>query len=436
MKSTGRFVMRALLASIWIAMLQGSASAAAPAKAAKTIFIDDSRDGVQCPGALDEANLYLESPFPVQSGQTITFCSGEYYGTLFIDGLTNVKVTGKADPILGMPRIIPAKDPGSLGTVFPDLISITDSSNITVSGLILDGGFKGQTDTNWNTAVHTMSGIHVTNSSVTVSNNIISRIRPSSTAPEGTSILADGDPASLKKLKILHNIISDFNWTAIKIDGAFYQPAITRNMLLFTRTPSSSGSTGISLTGMTSGTVSANALSTIQTYLSGSGSLGIDLGKTQNMKVSANKIDGISTGIGVGNTNGVMAHNTISGNTIVGADIGIEAGTVSGVLVHNTISRNTILNTRLGIQLLTLSPIEPSISNTVISGNKIMNYVQAETANGIFVSNFAATGVKGFASTLIFGNTILGYGANTIVLHNLNEGGVKIGRNKTGYSVP
>lgn len=125
------------------------------------------------------------NPFPVKDGQTITFCSGEYSGTLGIDGAHNVTITGVVDPMLGPPRIIPASLAGSLGSVLPDIVSVKNSNNVTISNLSLDGAPKGSTTADWNPALTDVNGIHVVNSSVTITDNAISRIHPQTPKTQG-----------------------------------------------------------------------------------------------------------------------------------------------------------------------------------------------------------------------------------------------------------
>ncbi len=79
-------MMKKTLITAILGLLVWSAIPAGPARATSTIFIDDSRDGVQCPGARDLVDLSTLNPFPIANGQTLTLCSGEYTGTLFIEG--------------------------------------------------------------------------------------------------------------------------------------------------------------------------------------------------------------------------------------------------------------------------------------------------------------------------------------------------------------
>jgi len=118
----------------------------------------------------------------------------------------NVTITGKVD--LGPPRIIPASLAGSLGSVLPDIVSVKNSTNVTISNLSLDGAPKGSTTANWNPALTDVNGIHVVNSSVTITDNAISRIHPQTPKTQGgTGILVEGTASGVQTINITDNTI-------------------------------------------------------------------------------------------------------------------------------------------------------------------------------------------------------------------------------------
>jgi hypothetical protein len=401
-----RYLERTVRCSILVLGLLAWEGTPVLARPASTIFIDDSRDGVQCPGAQDVVDLFTLSPFPIADGQTLVFCSGEYNGTLFIAGVRNVTITGKVDPVLGPPRIIPKRAPGTLGTVFPDLISVQDSSNVTISDLSLDGAPRGSTTTNWNPAVTVMNGIHVVNSSVTISDDAISRIHPQTPNTEGgTGILVDGSGQGAQQITIADNTIYDFNESGITVDGvtARYQPTVTGNVIwtAFDGTTT----TGVDLSNVATGTVSGNSIASTWNYVALPNcticGTGVELGQTQHVKVSNNDISYVSEGILVGsNGSSDVVDNAISGNTILGVQRGIELFTGGPIRVtDNAISSNRLTKfdqqtSGVGINVFSFDHRE-SISNNTISGNTVLGYGSPDVAVKSFDIDAAHFKIKG-----------------------------------------
>lgn len=383
----------------------GPAQAATAGAAASTIFVDDPRDGIQCPGALSLLDLTTQRPFPIVSGQTLTFCSGTYSGPLLIQGVDKVRITGKVDPILGAPRIVPLP-----GSTFPDLITIQDSTNVTVSGLILDGSIAGSATTAWGQL--NPNGIHIFNSSATVSGNLITRIRTNNAADNsGVGIAAVGNLTAPLKLTITGNIIFDFDKSGIAISdqSGNYELTIKGNRIEDLST--TSNPVGIALDHVTKGTIATNTLVGSFDYRNGMcvSCIGINLSQTQNIKVTGNKIQGQSLGIFADSANLALTNNTISGNLIVGSQLGIRvAGFGDGVA--------------------------NGISGNKITGNTLVNYAQSPGAQAI-ENDAPNTSVQGrFGNNVITGNTMLGYGPMSQALAFINAPlvGFKVSGNKVG----
>jgi len=155
------------------------------ASAPPPIFIDDSRDGVQCPGARDIVDLFTMNPFPVKDGQTITFCSGEYNGTLGIDGAHNVTITGVVDPTLGPGAHHPGAVAGEPRQRPPGHCEHQELDQRDDQQPQLGRRAQGSITANWTPASTDMNGIHVVNSSVTITDNAIWRIHPQRPKPKG-----------------------------------------------------------------------------------------------------------------------------------------------------------------------------------------------------------------------------------------------------------
>ena len=372
------------------ALLVLQSGMAALASTPPTIFIDDSRDGVQCPGALDVVDLFTMNPFPVQDGQTITFCSGEYNGTLGIDGAHNVTITGMVDPMLGPPRIIPARLAGSLGSVLPDIVSVKNSTNVTIRNLSLDGAPKGSTTANWNPALTDVNGIHVVNSSVTITDNAISRIHPQTPKTQGgTGILVEGTASAVQAINITDNTIYDFNGAGVVVKGfaARFHPIITGNFIwsVFDGTMMA----GVQLTDVSTGTVSGNSIAATFNYVDLPNCLlcgiGVELEQTQHVKVTNNDISYVFEGILVGTIGSRdVIDNTVTGNTILGAQQGIELFTGGAIQVaDNQINNNKVIKydqqPSQGISMFSFDPAE-TIRNNTISGNTVLGYGPPDAA--------------------------------------------------------
>lgn len=405
--------MKKTLITAILGLLVWSAIPAGPARATSTIFIDDSRDGVQCPGARDLVDLSTLNPFPIENGQTLTFCSGEYTGTLFIEGVRNVTITGKADPTLGPPRIIPIRSPNSLGTVLPDLISVKNSTNVTISNLSLDGAPKGSTTTNWNPAVVDANGIHVVNSSVSISDNTISRIRPQTPNMQGGSaIRVDGAAQGAQQITITNNTLFDFNESGIRVEStqARYQPTITGNVIWNAFNATSTA--GVHLDFVATGTVSGNTISATWNYVDFPNcalcGIGIELGETQHVKVSSNDISNVEEGILVG--------------TIGSRDV-----------IDNTINGNTLIGVQTGIELFTGGPV--TVADNDISGNKVIKYDQRTAGTGVRIFSFDPE--ESIRNNTVSGNTVLGFGSDEgVTTFDTNPAHFKVKGNKVGFATP
>lgn len=405
MKLIRRLIMGGALAVVWALSLGGGTAAAMPSPAAG-IMIDDPSDGIQCPGASTITDL---STLGVLSGQTITLCSGEYTGPLSIHNVSGVKLVGKADKTLGRPRIIPTANASGA------LISVTDSTNVSISGLTLDGAQRGFTVVRWSATASTITGIHVVRSSVTISKNYIVHMRRPTpdTTMVGEGILADDATPSKLSVTIIGNTVFDFQATGIHIDSssAHYVPVVTKN-LVDTITTDGNARMGIYVQATVGGSVTGNTITGNYSYRSiASCCVALEASEVQKLKIATNKISGMQIGIYL-----PVSHLVQD-------------------LTDTTVSGNTITDTQTGILLqafFSSSPVE--MARVKVTGNKITNHYLIGLGTGVQVQMVSAPTLTG---NVITGNTLLGYPAGGEILSDdTNPADVLIGKNKVGDPIP
>lgn len=379
----------------------GPAAAAGPA-----ITLDDSRDGTQCPGALDVTDLSTLAP--LASGQTLTLCSGEYTGQLTITSVSAVKVMGKADPAHGRPRIVPKPDMQGA------LIAVNNSAGVSISGITFDGASSADPATIlWHDGASDISAIHIFNASVTITGNVIQRMRPPTALKAGNGILAEGATTAPRTITIASNSIFDFRLAGIDIEGdGDYTPTITKN-LIAAQNVQGSDITAIQLVNIQRGSVSGNTIRGSWNYASNAGSSAAIIAReSSNLKISTNQI------------------------SLIGEGIHLSAGTMSG----NTISGNTLTDVQHGITLLTggfALVAMPGSSNNKVTGNKLTNHAGTTSVLGMGTT-FAGIDVKLDAplgaGNAVTGNSVLGFFDNAIFVNDTAH--IAASGNKTGLAMP
>ena len=170
------------------------------------------------------------TPFRSRTVRRSPSAPGSTPGRSFIDGARNVTITGKVDPALGPPRSSRSGRPTASAPSCRTLISVKNSTNVTISNLSLDGAPKGSTTTNWNPAVVDVNGIHVVNSSVTHQRQHDLAHPPADTehagrhAPSGSTAPHQG---TLSRSRSPNNTLFDFNESGVRVEG-LRKPGIRR----------------------------------------------------------------------------------------------------------------------------------------------------------------------------------------------------------------
>lgn len=381
MRHSRRLSVGGLLIFVWMLAWGGGVAEAGPAQAAG-FTIDDPSDGVQCPGATALTDL---STLSILNGESITLCSGDYTGPLSIIGVTNVKITGKADKVLGQPHIAPPADASGA------LVTIRNSKDVTISGLTIDGAQRYTNLIQWSTATINIEGVLIVDSSVTLSKNIITHMRssvPGRQVGDGIDVL--GTTTNPQTVTITGNTLFDFQGTGIYVSSSPtpYKVSITRNLLV-TNTDNDSDLTGMKVLDTVGGLISGNTITGSYNYgATSSCCLGINAEDTQGLKISGNKIAAMQYGILLSARHVVQdsINNVISGNTIQEAGTGILAETISD-------SSSTAV---------------PQLTGTRITGNKLLYHGFDTAGLGIDVERVGVGGGQ-LVGNVISANTLTGY---------------------------
>jgi nitrous oxidase accessory protein NosD len=380
MKTTIKVTVCIILSAV-LALEAGSAQALEPELAGANLIVDD--DGQQCPTA--GYSTIGEALNRVEPGSTITVCAGTYAETLVIDSKPGLKLIGK-----DMPRIIPPRYyyAGSL-------ISVWDSSNVVIQGLIVDGNYAFQPGST------NMTGIWFHDSSGTISQNIISHMRRSAldTSPYGIGIRLSSNPrTSLFTVKILSNTITDFQYAGISVSGN-YKPIISRNLIQTISGPNDPS--GILLDELAGGTISGNVITNNYGFEPGILNTGIKLVNTSNVKVTSNTITGSRTGVYLQGALLTAEANSISGNQILDCGTGVLIDTSAGGRANNNSIKGNKMISTLHYSLSTAGVrLDGAAAGNRITGNTIEGYfagpVQDGGANTVVSGNkwkpFAAPG--------------------------------------------
>jgi hypothetical protein len=159
--------------------------------------------------------------------KTITVCMGLYQGPIVINGGANVKLIAKKGAIITTDGTNPYSQ---------SIISVTNSTNVTVQGFIIDG--RGLVD-----FVSDNAAISFSESSGSITKNTIAHWHSSffPTYRAGVGIQAGGSTG--QTVKITKNVMLDVDETGIIATGTI-TALITGNKVTSTTTDASSGGTG------------------------------------------------------------------------------------------------------------------------------------------------------------------------------------------------
>jgi hypothetical protein len=261
---------------------------------------------------------------------------------------------------------------------------------VTIQGLVLDGNrFFSPTSTE-------MTGIAFRNSSGTISNNIIQRIRRTnlepSSFPQGVGIRVYGwNGVTPTAVRILNNTINDIQYAGIWIESGIPATPYTHD------TP-----------GMVVPTISRNVIQTFATSNGVDFTSGIRLDWVMAGSVTNNVImAGTERPIGFG----IYMHNParlkITGNTIKTFRYGIVTNTHGAYLVSkNIIANNQIIDGAFGGILFMGGIGGPQLKDNMIQKNKIIVKIPSGIDGITFTGQEAVHMVSGNKVT---GNTIQGY---------------------------
>jgi hypothetical protein len=303
-----RRIILALLPGLALSLTLAGAAGPAYAASGPVVYVDDTAANngkIACPGAVMTNDL---GTLTIVANETLYICPGSYKGQLLILGVNNVKVIGK-----GYPTIIP--DSGDYV-----IIQVSIAQNVTIQGLVLDGG-----------GFFTMSsqtGIGFDGASGLISGNYITRIRattPSPTCSGGGGIKIDGTGAG--SVKVLKNTVVDFQCYGIVVLRA--TNAIVQNNLVWGSATIGESNAGISGYDSPNMTIANNTIgSDWNPLMTGDSFTAIQLEETPAAKMVKNKINSVSDGLWVtARCQTVAANNPdnllVTGNTFTAAQRGV-----------------------------------------------------------------------------------------------------------------
>lgn len=383
-----RGTLRAIIGGMLGAAL-AFASSGVPAQAASVKRIVDN-GAVDCPNATDTTIATAVAAVGLGPG-TITICAGDYPERFELNGVRNVKVISTQG----------ARLTTGFGLFNTSLISISNSTNVTIQGLTLDG------ESNLANS-GTIPAIAIYHSSVTLDHNTIGNWHEQAMLPGplngnvyGVYIVNDG-----QKLTIRNNVILYFQGFGISAFGPS-KMTITGNYIGATAAGSAQPPSGIHISGNPlGGTVTGNTFlsDAFPTYYNGASAL--ELYGVSKMKVSKNLISqwdfGIVLGTSCGGAPVDTSHNSITANTIGGVTYGIMltsyAGSCDGHADYDKITGNVLTNSGgVGIKGILVDsqdgdPLNPPVATTTkatVTGNTISGFttpIDVITTNGGVVS--------------------------------------------------
>lgn len=238
-------------------------------------------------------------------GDTVVVARGTYRGNQVIvaNGAPGHRITVRGSGHTVLTRSLPARDQSQQ----EPLLTISDSSNVTVEGLMVKG-MKGRAD-----------------------------YKPADTNVLFGEVDVAGAMGSGAGIVLQHLTVEHANFTCIKQEDDEQYETIQNNTLTDCGAPGNTREHGIYLSGGHN-TVSGNTITTVSGY-------GIQTYQTSSIPVDYETI--------VGNTvrgaklSGILSDqgpSTIAGNFVSGNQTGIEASAQGGnaVILQNVISQNTV----------------------------------------------------------------------------------------------
>jgi hypothetical protein len=359
-----------------------ASSPVAAMAAAPKFYVDDPTDGLTCPTAAYSTIQDAINAAPT-TGATITVCAPSstsggsvdaFSEAITINGYQKLKLVAK-----GLVVVIPPGTPSYSGA----MLSITNSTGITVSGFTFDGAELFDDTGN-------IRGIEVINSSATISSNRILRIRESvlDFQPIGESIYVENTGAPLK-VSITKNTIYDYQTSGVHIFGDVI-PTISGNRFDASGAACNNPTAIWLVNTVNGGSVSKNTITHDWNAQNHHCSTGVALHETVGIKVMGNKIYQAKVGIRLyadSSYQGGSLNNVISGNIIENADTGINLNVTIvmnyAVISGNTVSNNTIKDRSMTgsygilIQYFPNGVYSGTLEGNKITRNKIMGYVSA-----------------------------------------------------------
>jgi parallel beta-helix repeat protein len=385
-----------------------------------------------------------------QDGETVYIGPGTYVEQLRITGRSSLTLTvatdlGSGDAVIQTPNTM--KNPLMVNGVSRyGVIEISNSSNITINGLVIDG--------NGNVKYYDkFDGIAMLNSSGTISNNTIKGMHdsPMGGTQHGVGIYVYNNDSTARIVNIDHNNVTDFQKNGMALSGNGLTVNVTNNTVTGQETDKIAQN-GIQVSYGATGTVSNNIVSQlifnnpsnpwnhgaagILVYQSGSG-----------LVVANNTVTNSDYAIAFETGNNA----TISGNTLTNSLYGIElydgtaliqnneiANNTYGIFVEDgstaVIDKNNINSNQIGIYNQS-GTYSGDGYNTTITSNTIHNNTTAGILNHIGT-------ISGSHTLLAADNSIVGNGAGFIEekegqvggVSNLNDNwwGCNTGPNQTG----
>jgi hypothetical protein len=194
-------------------------------------------------------------------GDTIDVGSGTYREQVEIDGEEDLTIRG-----VGSNTVIEAPDAANVTQ--PGIIEVTDSTDVEISGLAVDG--RGQADPvdagGNDTGIY---GINYENSSGTVEDVEVSRIRQN--GPDGDvggaqrvyGINVTSDDGTDREVTIRDSVVRDFQKNGIDLNGPNLEVILENNVVTGAGATNATAQNGISLVDVAGGSVSGNKISAV-----------------------------------------------------------------------------------------------------------------------------------------------------------------------------
>jgi Ca2+-binding RTX toxin-like protein len=281
-------------------------------------------------------------------GATIRISAGTYTEQLTVDGKIGLTITAFGDDVVEV--IAPANlAVNGSSTYYGDnvraVIAVTDSANITISGLIVDGAFAGDTTSGSNG--DELSGIAFLNASGSIDDVTIENVGNSTTGglfglQHGSGLFIDNSGPGRNDVSVTDSTITDFQKTGALIIGA--DIVFTGNTITGVGATDLTAQNGIQVA-LSQGTISNNSISGIGYTVPEGGAYFYSAGiiayePNGPLAIDGNTITGVGTageftafdlsdtqGVAVSFQNNVIADatNGIIAYTYAGGTLGLDA---------------------------------------------------------------------------------------------------------------